>query len=76
MKLLSNRDKDKTHIHDMIGVGLIDKTWTASCRRFWPSDCKPFSTRPKGDDLPPAPLRVHAVDAEVPRAVARGATPK
>src|SRR6187401_3582930 len=27
MKLLSNRDKDKTHIRDMIGVGLIDKTW-------------------------------------------------
>ena len=29
MKLLSNRDKDKTHIRDMIGVGLIDKTWPA-----------------------------------------------
>lgn len=29
MKLLSNRDKDKTHIRDMIGVGLIDQTWVA-----------------------------------------------
>src|SRR5262245_34113361 len=29
MKLLSNRDKDKTHIRDMIGVGLIDATWLA-----------------------------------------------
>jgi hypothetical protein len=29
MKLLANRDKDKTHIRDMIGVGLIDRTWLA-----------------------------------------------
>ncbi len=29
MKLLANRDKDKTHIRDMIGVGLIDQTWVA-----------------------------------------------
>jgi Uncharacterised nucleotidyltransferase len=29
MKLLSNRDKDKTHIRDMIGVGLLDKSWLA-----------------------------------------------
>jgi hypothetical protein len=27
MKLLANRDKDRTHIRDMIGVGLIDATW-------------------------------------------------
>jgi hypothetical protein len=27
MKLTSNRDKDRTHIRDMIGVGLIDNTW-------------------------------------------------
>jgi hypothetical protein len=27
MKLLSNRDKDRTHLRDMIGVGLIDATW-------------------------------------------------
>lgn len=27
MKLVSNRDKDRTHIRDLIGVGLIDSTW-------------------------------------------------
>jgi hypothetical protein len=29
MKLLSNRDKDRTHIRDLIGVGLVDQTWLA-----------------------------------------------
>ena len=29
MKLLSNRDKDRTHLRDLIGVGLIDPTWLA-----------------------------------------------
>jgi hypothetical protein len=29
MKLLSNRDKDRTHIRDLIGVGLIDRSWPA-----------------------------------------------
>lgn len=29
MKLLSHRDKDKTHIRDLIGVGLIDRSWLA-----------------------------------------------
>ena len=27
MKLVAFRDKDKTHIRDLIGVGLIDDTW-------------------------------------------------
>ena len=27
MKLVANRDKDRTHVRDMIGVGLIDQTW-------------------------------------------------
>jgi hypothetical protein len=27
MKLLSNRDKDRTHLRDMLGVGLIDASW-------------------------------------------------
>jgi hypothetical protein len=27
MKLLSNRDKDRTHLRDLIGVGLIDRSW-------------------------------------------------
>ncbi len=29
MKLISWRDKDRTHLRDMIGVGLIDSAWTA-----------------------------------------------
>ena len=29
MKLLSWRDKDRTHLRDMIQVGLIDATWPA-----------------------------------------------
>jgi hypothetical protein len=27
IKLTANRDKDRTHLRDMIGVGLIDATW-------------------------------------------------
>lgn len=27
MKLVANRDKDRTHVRDLIGVGLIDATW-------------------------------------------------
>ena len=27
MKLMSNRDKDRTHLRDLISVGLIDATW-------------------------------------------------
>jgi hypothetical protein len=33
MKLTSYRDKDRTHLRDLIGVGLIDSTWPA---RFSP----------------------------------------
>jgi len=29
MKLLSNRRKDQVHVLDLIGVGLIDRTWLA-----------------------------------------------
>jgi hypothetical protein len=29
MKLTSFRDKDRTHLRDMIGVGLVDATWPA-----------------------------------------------
>jgi len=29
MKLNSNRDKDRTHVRDLIGVGLLDGTWPA-----------------------------------------------
>jgi hypothetical protein len=27
MKLMANRDKDRTHLRDLIGVGLIDASW-------------------------------------------------
>lgn len=27
MKLISNRDKDRTHLRDLIGVGLVDRSW-------------------------------------------------
>ncbi len=33
MKLTSFRDKDRTHLRDMLGVGLIDASW---CGRFPP----------------------------------------
>jgi hypothetical protein len=33
MKLVANRDKDRTHLRDFIDVGLIDSTWPA---RFSP----------------------------------------
>jgi len=29
MKLTAFRDKDRTHLRDLIGVGLIDQSWTA-----------------------------------------------
>jgi hypothetical protein len=29
MKLNSNRDKDRTHLRDLIGVGLVDHSWPA-----------------------------------------------
>ena len=29
MKLTSYRDKDKTHLRDMLELGLIDSTWTS-----------------------------------------------
>jgi hypothetical protein len=29
MKLMSNRDKDRTHVRDLVDVGLIDQTWVA-----------------------------------------------
>ncbi len=27
MKLIANRDKDRTHVRDLIGVGLVDQSW-------------------------------------------------
>jgi hypothetical protein len=34
MKLTSFRDKDRTHVRDLLDVGLIDATWV---RRFSPA---------------------------------------
>jgi hypothetical protein len=34
MKLVANRDKDRTHVRDMIDVGLVDATW---CGRLPPA---------------------------------------
>ncbi|MFM7412435.1 MAG: hypothetical protein ACKO6E_04425, partial [Planctomycetota bacterium] len=31
MKLTSFRDKDRTHLRDMISLGLIDASWLARC---------------------------------------------
>ena len=28
IKLTAFRDKDRTHLRDMIGIGLIDQSWT------------------------------------------------
>src|SRR6516225_5576307 len=33
MKLTSHRDKDRTHVRDLLDVGLVDQTW---CRRLHP----------------------------------------
>jgi hypothetical protein len=30
MKLMSNRDKDRTHVRDLIGVKLVDASWLAN----------------------------------------------
>jgi Uncharacterised nucleotidyltransferase len=30
MKLLSNHDKDRTHVRDLVGVSLIDRSWLAT----------------------------------------------
>lgn len=29
MELVSNRDKDRTHVRDLIGIGLVDRAWLA-----------------------------------------------
>ena len=29
MKLMSNRDKDRTHVRDLVDLGLVDQNWIA-----------------------------------------------
>ncbi|HEX5103959.1 MAG TPA: nucleotidyltransferase family protein [Pirellulaceae bacterium] len=48
MKLLANRDKDKTHIRDMIGVGLIDQTWLAKLPPVLAERLKAILDTPEG----------------------------
>jgi hypothetical protein len=48
MKLLSNRDKDKTHIRDLIGVGLIDQTWLAKLPPILAERLKSILDTPEG----------------------------
>ena len=48
MKLLSNRDKDRPIIRDLIGVGLIDSSWLAKLPPVLAERCKPSSTRRTG----------------------------
>jgi hypothetical protein len=39
MKLTSFRDKDRTHLRDMLEIGLIDKDWTSRYSPVLASDC-------------------------------------
>jgi Uncharacterised nucleotidyltransferase len=48
MKLLSNRDKDKTHVRDMIGVGLVDRTWLAKLPPVLASRLQAILDTPEG----------------------------
>jgi hypothetical protein len=48
MKLLANRDKDKTHVRDMIGVGLIDQTWLAKLPPVLAERLKAILDTPEG----------------------------
>jgi len=48
MKLLANRDKDKTHVRDLIGVGLIDQTWLAKLPPVLAERLKAILDTPEG----------------------------
>ena len=48
MKLLSNRDKDRTHIRDMIGVGLVDQTWLSKLPPILAARLKAILDSPEG----------------------------
>ncbi len=44
MKLTSLRDKDRTHVRDLIGVGLIDASWPAKFDPVLGERCNNCST--------------------------------
>src|SRR6202790_4028231 len=48
MKLMSNRDKDRTHVRDMIGVGLIDRSWLQKLPPELADRLKQILDRPDG----------------------------
>ncbi len=48
MKLTSFRDKDRTHLRDMIGVELIDKSWLAKLPGELASRLKEILDSPEG----------------------------
>jgi hypothetical protein len=48
MKLTSFRDKDRTHLRDMIGVGLVDETWLARLPDELSSRLKELLDNPEG----------------------------
>src|SRR5262249_48984436 len=48
MKLMSNRDKDRTHVREMIDVGLIDASWLAKLPRVLAERLKLILDTPGG----------------------------
>ncbi len=48
MKLMSNRDKDRMHLRDLIAVGLIDRSWLAKLPPELAGRLKPILDTPDG----------------------------
>jgi hypothetical protein len=48
MKLTSFRDKDRTHIRDMIDVGLVDETWLSRLPSSLAERLKELLDNPEG----------------------------
>ena len=48
MKLLSNRTKDKMHLHDLLDVGLIDRSWLPRLPPILAERLKPIIDTPDG----------------------------
>src|SRR3954463_6615644 len=44
MKLTSFRDKDRTHLRDLIEVGLVHRNWLNCCSPNWLHDFRNYST--------------------------------
>ena len=48
MKLTSFRDKDRTHLRDLIGVGLLDASWRARLPEMLGSRLQELLDNPEG----------------------------